>query len=228
MMSTSPKTGLRPAASSRENPQPQPEVQPFPYAAVPAPSGAGTPGPHAWASSTDAGDASAREAQSRAQGRREGEAEARKLFEDLLAREKSRIASALSDFARERAAYLRRVEPEVVQLALSIARRILHRESQLDPLLLAGIVRVTLEKIDRATVVKLRTHPHNAAGWSSYFTAHMEPAEVPEIVEDASLPPDSCVLETALGTATVALQVQLKEIEQGLMDLLGASQGVSQ
>ena len=49
-----------------------------------------------------------------------------------------------------------------MQLALSIARKILHREAQLDPLLLAGIVRVALEKIDGATEVVLRVHPQKS------------------------------------------------------------------
>lgn len=180
-------------------------------------------------STTDSGaaDAAAREAQARAQARQEGEAQAGRIFEERLALERASVADALAKFTRDRAAYFGQVESEVVQLALSIARKILHREAQLDPLLLAGIVRVALEKIDGATGVVLRVHPQNAADWRRYLAIHLDPSDLPEIVEDPAQPLDRCALETSMGTATVGVEVQLKEIEQGLMDLLAARPGAA-
>jgi flagellar biosynthesis/type III secretory pathway protein FliH len=40
------------------------------------------------------------------------------------------------------------------------------------------------------------------------------------VVEDPAMQADRCVLQTALGTTEVGVEVQLKEIEQGLFDLL--------
>ena len=181
------------------------------------------------ASTTNAeeNEAASREAQARALGLQEGKTEARKSFEEQLARERAGVAAALAQFTRDRAAYFEKVEVEVVQLSLSIARKILHREAQIDPLLLAGIVRVALGKIDGATGVRLRAHPQNAADWRRYLTTHLDPADLPEIVEDPAQVPDSCTLETSMGTAMIGLEVQLKEIEQGLMDLLAARPEVS-
>jgi len=203
-------------------------MQPFPYDSIPA----GARGParasaSAWGVDNSASDAAAREAQIRSQGRQEGQAEAGKIFADQLARERESLASALVQFTRDRAAYFQKVEGEVVQLALSIARKILHREAQIDPLLLAGIVRVALEKIDGATGVILRVHPQNAADWRRYLATYLEPAGVPEIVEDPAQPPDRCQLVTSMGTATLGLEGQLKEIEQGLTDLLAAPPGAA-
>jgi len=174
-----------------------------------------------------AADAAAREAQAHAQGLGEAQAQEQKKFEELLARERSSIAAALAQFTRDRAAYFQNVEREVVQLALSIARKILHREAQLDPLLLAGIVRVALEKIEGATGVVLRLHPHNATDWRRFLSLQLDPADLPQIVEDPSQSPDTCVLETSMGTAMLGLDAQLKEIEQGLMDLLSARPGAA-
>ncbi|HXY78157.1 MAG TPA: FliH/SctL family protein [Candidatus Acidoferrales bacterium] len=231
-MSTSPK--LSPARSAPDDAQTLGGVQPFPYASIP-------PGAScrnladgisaafsAWGSDAGLDESTAREAQARAEGRAEGQAEARKVFEEQLARERASLAAALAQFTRDRAAYFPKIEGEVVQLALAIARKILHREAQVDPLLLAGIVRVGLEKIDGATGVRLRVHPQNAADWQRYLSTHIEPADLPEIVEDASQPPDCCALETSMGTATVGLEVQLKEVEQGLMDLLAARPGAAE
>jgi flagellar assembly protein FliH len=212
----------------------QSDIQPFPYAALPpgsarsaASGGLSEGAPGGWAGDGDLDESAAREAQARARGREEGLAEARRVFEERLARERASLAKALEQFTRDRAAYFPKIEGEVVELALSIARKILHREAQLDPLLLAGIVRVALEKIDGATGVRLRVHPQNAADWHRYLSTHLDPADLPEIVEDASQPPDCCALETSMGTATVGLEVQLKEIEHGLMDLLAARPGTS-
>ncbi len=162
----------------------------------------------------------------RALGREEGEAAARKEFEVRLAEERSRITAALTDFKRERIEYLKRVEAQVVQLALSIARKVLHREAQVDPLVLAAIVRVALDQIDRATSVTLRVHPQNASKWRLYLSTKLSTEELPTIVEDGSQTLDQCSLETAMGTTTIGLDLQLKEIEQGLMDLLLVRQGV--
>jgi flagellar assembly protein FliH len=231
-MSSSP----RPSANTAvERCQPAvPDFQPFPYDSVPAVAvsrgiinevftnsarSAETPG------AID--NAAAREAQARVQGRQEGQAEAQKLFEEKLVQQRANLADVLAQFTRDRAAYFAKIEGEVVQLALSIARKILHREAQVDPLLLAGIVRVALEKIDGATGVVLRVHPQNAADWRRYLTTHLDPANLPEIVEDPSQPADRCTLETSMGTAVVGLEVQLKEVEQGLMDLLAARPGVA-
>ena len=43
---------------------------------------------------------------------------------------------------------------------------------------------------------------------------------MPEIVEDASVLPQSCILETDMGSTELGIETQLKEIENGLFDLL--------
>jgi flagellar assembly protein FliH len=165
-------------------------------------------------------DAAAREA-----GRQEGEALERTAGEQRLGQIRESVSVALVDFAGERAQYFQQVESEVVQLALSIARRILHREAQIDPLLLAGMVRVTLEKMESATHVVVRVHPQQVSECRGYFAQHMESRTVPEVVEDAAVERDHCVLQTALGTTELGVGSQLKEIEQGLLDLLARRPG---
>jgi flagellar assembly protein FliH len=162
------------------------------------------------------------EAQARELGRRQGEMESRAKFEEQLVRERAGVAQALADFARERADYYQKIEKEAVLLALSIARKILHREAQVDPLLLMGILRVALERIEGATGVVLTVHPQQATVWRSYLISRMGPGELPEIVEDPAMALEQCQLRTSMGTADLGLEVQLKEIEQGLMDLLAA------
>jgi flagellar assembly protein FliH len=150
----------------------------------------------------------------------DGETLARADFEKALAETRSQVSGALRQFTRERETYFSRVETEVVQLALSIARKILHRESQIDPLLLTGVVHVALEKLDASTRVRLRANPEEARFWNGYFSNAKDIFPVAEVVGDPSLAPGNCVLETDLGETRISLETQLKEIEQGFLDLL--------
>jgi len=158
-------------------------------------------------------------------GRLAGQQQVRADFDSALALERGQVARALEHFTAERENYYRRVEGEVVQLALAIARKILHREAQLDPHALAGIVRVTLEKLDAGTQVNLYVCPRDAAEWRHFFAYQMEMNPVPEVHEDPSLPPGECRIETSLGTTQLGIESQIKEIETGLLDLLSERPG---
>jgi flagellar assembly protein FliH len=153
-------------------------------------------------------------------GLKEGEARAGKVHERNLSAAPSSITRVIEEFKTQREAYFSRIEPEVVQLALSIARKILHREAQMDPLLLTGMVRVALEKLDQGTRVRLRAHPEEVHFWNRYFSESKTLAISPEIVGDASLQRGECALETEIGNTQISLETQLKEIEQGFFDLL--------
>jgi flagellar assembly protein FliH len=204
-----------------------PVAVPFAYTAVERKPGANNflPGGFGVAGGTQDPSAvaatAAREAQIREAGRQEGQSELRARFEEQIVRERSAVAGAVADFARDRAQYYQRIEEEAVRLALSIARKILHREAQVDPLLLMGVVKVAIERMEGATEVTLVVHPQKAADWRRQL-AVMTMGKPPEIVEDAAMEPDQCKLRTSMGTADLSLDGQLKEIEAGLTDLLAA------
>src|SRR5450631_3836009 len=81
-------------------------------------------------------------------------AQARQDTEREIQRVRSEIARAIADFGQQRERYFHQCEAEVVDLALAIARHIIHRETQIDPRLLAGLVNYELEQLDAATSVR--------------------------------------------------------------------------
>jgi flagellar assembly protein FliH len=162
---------------------------------------------------------SARIAKERAEATRETEERMIRIYEQKLAAAKAPIAAAISDFAEHRNEYYARVEAEVVQLALAIAKKILHREAQVDPMLVATLVRIAVEKLREGSSVKVRVNPARVASWKAYFAGQSATARV-EICGDAELSEQDCLLETELGTAHFGLDSQLKEVEQGFFDLL--------
>jgi flagellar assembly protein FliH len=210
-------------SSSAPKRQPVADISPFAYAEAELPSG-GAGG------TFDAGQpAEERRRREQAEafegGRQAAQQQLRSEFDAGLAKHREQIGHVLHEFSLERQNYYRRVEGEVVDLALAIARKILHRETQIDPHALAGIVRVTLEKLDTSTKVNLHVHPREAAEWRHYFACQMQDAPAPEVHEDPAIAPGECRIETSLGSTEVGLESQLKEIETGLLDLLAERPG---
>ncbi len=161
-----------------------------------------------------------REARAHKAGREAGVAQSAADLQKKLDGERQSLAEAVHQFTLERANYFQHVEAEVVALALAIARKILHREAQVDPLLLAGVVRVGLDKVAVGTRVRLRVHPTQVPAWKDFFSQQSDLQRMPELMGDPSLGLAHCVLETDLGSTDLTLESQLKEIEQGFFDLL--------
>ena len=153
-------------------------------------------------------------------GTRDGERGARLIFDQQLGNLRALISGSIEQFKTQREEYFARIEPEVVQLALAIARKILHREAQMDPLLLTGIVHVALEKLDAGARVRLRTHPGDIHFWNQHFAQPGSFQPAPDLIGDANLQPGELALETEIGSTQISLETQLKEIEQGFFDLL--------
>jgi flagellar assembly protein FliH len=161
-----------------------------------------------------------RETAAREQGKELGRAEAGALLQGQLQSARAAVTRALEEFEKERLRYFRDIEGEVVTLAMSIARKILHREAQIDPLLLSGMVRVILESFEAGTHVVIRVNPSLSAQWRVCLSPMFSAGGQIEITEDASVEQHGCVLETSVGKTRLGPEAQMKEIEQGLLDLL--------
>ena len=147
------------------------------------------------------------------------EARLKMEYEAKSTAEAEKIRKAIEHFQMERKEYFSRVESDVVQLALAIAAKILHREAQVDPMLVAALVRVAIDKLHDGSSVSVRVAPAEAGKWRT-FLAHPLNGSTIEIIEDAHLGIADCILETELGSANFSIAAQMKEVEQGFFDLL--------
>lgn len=158
-------------------------------------------------------------AQERAEAICEMEQKLRVEYERKLLAARAPIAAAVAKFDEERDKYFSRVEAEIVQLSLAIAAKILHREAQVDQMLVASLVRVAMENMREGSNVTIRVAPSKGESWKRYFAGVTGATRV-EVVEDAELNEQDCIVETELGSANFSLEKQLKEVEQGFFDLL--------
>jgi len=168
---------------------------------------------------TPEAELTARIVRERAEAAAQAEKKLRQETEQKLLAGRSAIAASIREFAEQRNEYFARVEAEIVQLSLSIAAKILHREAQVDPMLVATLVRMAVERMREESSVAVRVAPGRVAAWRQYFAEQPNMGRV-EVVEDAQLTSQDCVLETELGSANFGLDTQLKEVEQGFFDLL--------
>ena len=130
-------------------------------------------------SETDLADRIKRE---RADAAQQTELRLRQEYELKLQAAHAPIAVAVAAFNQQRSEYFARVEGEVVQLALAIAAKILHRESQVDPMLVASLVRLAIEKLREGSSVTVRVGHGRTPRWKEYFAAQSTAARV-DVVE---------------------------------------------
>ncbi|WP_446742347.1 FliH/SctL family protein [Silvibacterium acidisoli] len=137
-----------------------------------------------------------------------------------VATARTALERALSAFVSTRDSYLKDVEREVVRLALALAERILHREAQMDPLLLSGAVRVALGQLGETTDVRLRVPAAEISLWTDMLRLMPRLPLRPELVSDERMQAGECVIESHLGTVDLGVRAQLAEVERGFFDLL--------
>jgi len=159
-------------------------------------------------------------AAARADGIREGLLQAQQSFEQQLTTQRAQVVEATRAFAQKTNDYFSRAEIELVHLSLAIAAKILHREAQVDRMLVAALVKVAMEKLQHGTTAFIRVHPEEVADWNRCFEGNSTGEIRVEVKADLSVATHDCILETELGTTQLGLDAQLKEIEQGFFDLL--------
>ena len=158
-------------------------------------------------------------ARERASAASEVEQKLRNEYEQKIDAARSPIAAAITDFAQERDQYYAKVEAEIVQLALAIAAKILHREAQVDPMLVAALVRIAIDNMREGSSVTIRVCPGKGDTWRAYFSGTSGVSRI-DVIEDPKLIDSDCQVETELGSANFSIEKQLKEVEQGFFDLL--------
>lgn len=161
----------------------------------------------------------------REQGREEGRQTERGAQSGAQAEaEKHRrkeLSELIETFDRARESFLHAIEPEVVQLALAIAARILRREAQMDPLLLTGAVRVALGQIAASTDVELRVPIEDLDLWTESMALLPTLPHRPTVLAGEGMRLGECIVETRMGSVDLGIRSQIAEIERGFFDRVG-------
>jgi len=153
------------------------------------------------------------------QGLQEGQAAARKETASQIEAMNKRMARSIEEFSSLRQRFRHEAEEDVVQLALAIARRILHRELSMAPDALLGIVKAALQKIEMRELHRIRVRPEDAAMVKQFLDKMGLPQRV-EVTADPGLERGAVILDSGRGAVDASIETQLAEIERGLADIV--------
>jgi flagellar assembly protein FliH len=146
-----------------------------------------------------------------AQGERAGNEAAAARNEAML----RRLTESLDELQALRGRLLQRTERQVVELALAIARKIIHREAALDGDLLLAMARVALDRLADTASATIRLHPEDHAAVAAHGGA--AGGHAVEIVADPAVRRGGCVVQSALGAIDVGAAAQLDELTRALL-----------
>ena len=130
------------------------------------------------------------------------------------------LQAAVIAFGAARVQYFADAESSVVRLALGIAARVLHREAQMDPLLLRGPVRVALEDAQQDVTCVLEVAAEKQEAWERWFASLAATGVRVEVRVRQDAAAGHCRLEIGASKADLGVDAQLAEIERGFFDLL--------
>jgi flagellar assembly protein FliH len=157
-----------------------------------------------------------------AEGYRRGQLDGERAYREQAAR----LASLVTGAAQNVHGALLQLEPEIVELAFTIARRIVERELTINPDLVVDTVRTALLAIDQLIVVRVRVHPDDydlvAQAWSSLAPGTKDASA--ELVADPKVQQGGCIVDTTSGFVDAQHQTQLDEIGKQLLSMIGGEE----
>jgi flagellar assembly protein FliH len=126
-----------------------------------------------------------------------------------------RVAQTIEELSGLRQTLIHETEREMAQLALTLARRIVHREVSLDPELAAALAHVALERLGTSTPATIRMNPADytvvAQDGGRWGTASVT------VVPDPSISRGGCLVETEFGSVDATIERQFDELSRALL-----------
>jgi flagellar assembly protein FliH len=155
-----------------------------------------------------------------AQGERSGQEAANQRGEAML----RRLTQTLQELTDLRAQMIRQTERQMVELALAVARRIVHREVSIDPDLLLAMARVALDRLGDAAQITVRLNPDDYQATGGSRIVQLTASNV-TVVADGRIPRGGCQVDSDLGTLEAGIDAQIHEIAQALLGRPEATAG---
>ena len=127
-----------------------------------------------------------------------------------------KLASTLDDLVRVRDQMIRQTEKQMVQLALAVARRVVHREVSVDPTAMLTMMRVVLERVSDAARVSVRLNPADHQAVTAAL-ADSPTSDQIAVMADPRVPRGGCKVESEYGDIDAGVDAQIQEIARALL-----------
>ena len=150
-------------------------------------------------------------------GFRQGEKAGLELAEKKVDALMRRYADAIREIGSLKPKLYQQAERDVVRLALEVAKKIVHREIQLDPEIIQTLVKIALNHVAVRSAVTVHLNPADYAYILKQREAAGRPVDGdPETVllADKSIDRGGCLIETECGDVDARIEEEFREVER--------------
>lgn len=129
---------------------------------------------------------------------------------------REQLAATIAEVANLYGAIAAQAERELIELAIEIAKKVVHREVTIDREVALTLARVTLGRLDSRAVAALHLHPDDCA----YVSTHLDKLGFHgtiELVEDRSITAGGCLVRTENGDVDARVDQLFDEISRGML-----------
>lgn len=150
-----------------------------------------------------------------------GADDTRVLVEQALREERGRLEATILDIAGLRRRILDDAEHDLMQLAVGIARRVLHREVHLDPDVLLAMAHVALSRLGDRVAATVHLNPGDLAAMTGVANVR----EGLRFVPDPEVAAGGCRITSDQGEIDLGIDAQVNELARGLLSARGEGRG---
>ncbi|HRH41971.1 MAG TPA: FliH/SctL family protein [Pyrinomonadaceae bacterium] len=128
---------------------------------------------------------------------------------------RNQLVETISEISNLANVITNRVEPQLIELALQIAKKIVGREVTIDREIALTLVKVSLGKLHTRSIAEVHLNPADFA----FVQTHQEKLNFRgslELVEDKSISVGGCLVHTETGDIDARIESQFDEIAHGL------------
>jgi flagellar assembly protein FliH len=130
-----------------------------------------------------------------------------------------RYRESILELGRLRSSVYAQVEREVVKLAIEVARKIVHREIQVDKAIIQTLVRVALSHVSEKSAMTVRLNP---VDYSFLLEQRNELSENEgceiSLLSDKSIERGGCLVQTECGDIDARIEEKFKEVENSFFE----------
>ena len=157
----------------------------------------------------------------RREAEEKGFQEGLKRGEEQVVAQVNSLAEMLSGFVSLKQSLLEQYEAQLLDLSMSIARKIVHQELEQHPEIIANIARETIREMPAKGPITLKVHPDDYQVLHDLLPAlqsEFEQLEQVQLVASEGMERGSCILETPVGQVDAGIHTRFAEIRDALQD----------
>ena len=152
-------------------------------------------------------------------GFRQGEKAGMEIAERKMEAIMKRYSESLFEVGRLRSVLYEQIEHEVVKLAIAVAKKIVHREIQVDRDIIQTLVRVALSHVAEKSAVTIHLNPIDY----NYLLERREELSQSEgrdisLLADKSIERGGCLVQTDCGDIDARIEENFQEVEHAFFE----------